>query len=201
MDAFVASNASLWTQISADDPIPWKQAVAATARWWRRSRKREVTEVAPASAESPPARLAARVVVLDEQNRTLLLRYDEEGRRFWALPGGTLEQDESYEAAARRELVEELGIYGVVIGPQVAARDTGSHPDRRVVERYFTARISSADLVRGTPTQPDQIRGYRWWTRAELQTTEEVVYPTALAGLISMLIEDDAPLEPIQLQP
>lgn len=152
------------------------------------------------STDTAPARHAVRVILLDEQNRTLLLRYDEHGRQFWALPGGTLEQGESHKAAAQRELTEELGVHDVAIGPQIAARDTGQATIHRVVEKYFTARISSAEADAGAPTQPDQIRGHRWWTAAELEETDEVVYPTALADLITTLLDNGAPTAPVQLE-
>jgi 8-oxo-dGTP pyrophosphatase MutT (NUDIX family) len=36
---------------------------------------------------TPPLREAARAIVLDAEDRVLLLRYDENGG-FWATPGG-----------------------------------------------------------------------------------------------------------------
>ncbi|MGW5136173.1 hypothetical protein [Streptomyces sp. NPDC004135] len=40
---------------------------------------------------APPLREASRAIVLDAQDRVLLLRYDENGG-FWATPGGSREQ-------------------------------------------------------------------------------------------------------------
>ncbi|MFD3381967.1 NUDIX domain-containing protein [Streptomyces sp. NPDC058697] len=54
-------------------------------------------------------REAARAIVLDAEDRLLLLRYDENGG-FWATPGGSLEDGEDYATATLRELHEELGI-------------------------------------------------------------------------------------------
>ena len=53
-----------------------------------------------------PLRRAGRVIVLDPDDRVLLLRYDEEppAGRHWATPGGGLNPGESYAAAASREL-------------------------------------------------------------------------------------------------
>lgn len=159
-----------------------------------------MTELMSVSTESIPARHAARVVLLDEQNRTLLLRYDERGQRFWALPGGTLEPGESHADAARRELAEELGVHDLALSPPIAVRDTGRESEPRVLEKYFTARLNSADVDAGSPTQPDQIRGHGWWTTAELRQTNEIVYPTALADVTLTLIDDGVPATPIQLR-
>lgn len=65
----------------------------------------------------PRLRPAARVIVLDHDDRLLLLRYDEAGHIFWAVPGGSLEDGETYEQAARRELYEELGLTSSWSGP------------------------------------------------------------------------------------
>lgn len=154
----------------------------------------------PVNTESVRARHAARVILLDEQDRTLLLRYDERGHRFWALPGGTLEPGESHADAARRELAEELGVHDLALSPPIAARETGRESEPRVMEKYFTARLNSADVDAGSPTQPDQIRGHRWWTTTELRQTDEVVYPTALADVILTLIDDGVPATPVQLR-
>ena len=40
-------------------------------------------------------------------------------RVFWVLPGGALEQGDTHEDAARRELSEETGIAGEAVGPCV----------------------------------------------------------------------------------
>jgi ADP-ribose pyrophosphatase YjhB (NUDIX family) len=58
------------------------------------------------------ARPAARVLVLSEQSRLLLLEAEDApgGHRWWLAPGGGLQADETFEAAAERELNEETGL-------------------------------------------------------------------------------------------
>ena len=48
---------------------------------------------------SPTVRHAARVILLDEADRVLLVRFEYAGRRWWATPGGALEGDETHAQA------------------------------------------------------------------------------------------------------
>ena len=55
-------------------------------------------------------RPAARLIVLDPEGRALMFRYDVPGRDpFWVTAGGEVEPGETFEDAARRELLEETG--------------------------------------------------------------------------------------------
>jgi 8-oxo-dGTP pyrophosphatase MutT (NUDIX family) len=60
-------------------------------------------------------------VVLDRRgidaSAALIGRIDRRGRLLWSLPKGHLEPGESAEAAAVREVAEETGITGEVLGP------------------------------------------------------------------------------------
>jgi len=73
--------------------------------------------------EQPLERDAARVLVVDPDWRVLLVRFEPEpGRRVWSAPGGGLHPGENHVQAARRELVEELGLE-VTPGPWIWSRD------------------------------------------------------------------------------
>jgi ADP-ribose pyrophosphatase YjhB (NUDIX family) len=60
--------------------------------------------------DAPILRPAARVLLIDEHDRVLLLRADLGDRNVWIAPGGGLEPGETAEDAALRELREETGI-------------------------------------------------------------------------------------------
>ena len=53
--------------------------------------------------------IIARVIVR-KQGQVLLMKRHKEGHNFFALPGGHIEQGESPEQAARRELLEETTV-------------------------------------------------------------------------------------------
>jgi ADP-ribose pyrophosphatase YjhB (NUDIX family) len=77
----------------------------------------------PWPAEPAPGatlRCGTRVVVVDEDERVLLFRsFSDEGEPFWICPGGGIEDGETPEDGARRELREETGLTGPPAGPLV----------------------------------------------------------------------------------
>jgi ADP-ribose pyrophosphatase YjhB (NUDIX family) len=139
-----------------------------------------------------PLRRAGRVIVLDPDDRVLLLRYDEEppAGRHWATPGGGLNLGESYAAAASRELAEETGWHDVALLGEV-------HQHMRLIlhegrafwqhERLFLARTGQVRRNLGDVAAmhaSDGIAAWRWWTLAELDSTTELIWPKGLAALI-----------------
>jgi ADP-ribose pyrophosphatase YjhB (NUDIX family) len=61
--------------------------------------------------------VAVGAVVVDRSGRVLLIqRAREPAAGSWTVPGGRVEQGESYEAAVLRELREETGLEARVVG-------------------------------------------------------------------------------------
>ena len=57
-------------------------------------------------------RKSSRLIIVDEQGRLLLFNYhDEHQAPFWATVGGELINEEGYLDAAKRELLEEPGLF------------------------------------------------------------------------------------------
>ncbi|MFE1956552.1 NUDIX domain-containing protein [Streptomyces sp. NPDC059479] len=88
---------------------------------------------------SPQLREAARVIVLDPENRVLLLSYAENGD-FWATPGGSLEPGETHREAALRELREELGS---PTSPSAPSSQSGPRSTRSEVTRLARLNATS----------------------------------------------------------
>lgn len=51
----------------------------------------------------------------DGPNAALIARHDRRGRLIWSLPKGHIEEGESPEQAAVREVLEETGIHGSIV--------------------------------------------------------------------------------------
>jgi 8-oxo-dGTP pyrophosphatase MutT (NUDIX family) len=139
-------------------------------------------------------RQSARVILLDGQDRVLLLRWVHPSRPdgvWWITPGGGLEAGEDARAGAVRELFEEVGLAltGEDLGGPVFERDAETVIESGLVrqhEVYFTARVDSHDVVTDgwTPFEVETITGTRWWTRAELAATTERIAPANLVELL-----------------
>jgi 8-oxo-dGTP pyrophosphatase MutT (NUDIX family) len=152
-------------------------------------------------AERVLDRLAARVLLLDPGNRVLLMRYDDgpPNGRHWSTPGGGVESGEEYPAAALRELAEETGWRDIALGPEVLRRSFRMEYAGKIVnqhERLYLARthqpgrpISGVDAMHVS----DGIAAWRWWSLAELDATDERVWPPGLADLIRAVLAGERP--------
>lgn len=135
-------------------------------------------------------RRAARIIVLDPEGRALMFRYDVPGRPpFWVTAGGECEPGESFDAAARRELLEETGIIadpGEEIARLAPEFITVEGEPVQADERFYLVHVPEAriDTSRHTALEQRLMTQHRWFTRAELADWPEAVFPESIVSMI-----------------
>jgi 8-oxo-dGTP diphosphatase len=149
-------------------------------------------------------RRAARAVVLDPDDRILLVRFEFPTMSLWATPGGGIEPGESPEEAVRRELAEETGLAEVEVGPVIWERlhivpFIGGHWDGQR-ELYHLVRVPAFTPEPSHSWEQlnaEYVFEIRWWTQAELAGATEVFAPRRLPGLVRDLLHRGPPAEPL----
>lgn len=142
-------------------------------------------------------REAARIVLIDELGRTLLIRgldpTDPAAGSWWFTPGGGREGEETHEQAARREVLEETGLVVTEISGPVFQREFDivfvGEPIHQV-EVYFAAHVNTFEprSAGWTDLERDSFLDHRWWSPDEIEATDEIIYPVNLAELVRVQI-------------
>ncbi|MBI3407588.1 MAG: NUDIX hydrolase [Planctomycetes bacterium] len=109
-----------------------------------------------------PAVTADAVIVTREPKpRVLLIRRKHApfaGK--WALPGGFMNMDETLEAAARRELLEETGVRAEKLEQLQAFDEPDRDPRDRIITVAFLGRIDPDEV---TPEAADDAAETAWF--------------------------------------
>ncbi|MFC8598146.1 MULTISPECIES: NUDIX hydrolase [unclassified Isoptericola] len=143
-------------------------------------------------------RRAARVIVLDDADRVLLVRghdADQPERSWWFTVGGGIDAGESEVDAALRELREEAGLAlapGDLVGPVLTRAGVFRFFAETCLqdEVFFLARVDGGHVPTAegwTAEERDVLDEMRWLTTTELRAETREVFPTALPDVVDAL--------------
>ncbi|MFJ5229415.1 NUDIX hydrolase [Kitasatospora sp. NPDC088391] len=157
---------------------------------------------------TPEKRSTARILLLDDRDRLLLLCARDPrtgvGGSWWFTVGGGLDEGEDALTAAVRELREETGLDlpAPRLGPVVWTRRVVFTFDGRPFdqsEEYWLLRLTAAEAAAVRVDTEEASHGHHWWSVDELATTTETVHPERLAELLPALLTHGPGPTPLHL--
>ncbi len=172
----------------ANAAVPWHERL----RWFQELSGR---------SSGLPVREAVRAIVLDDDGRVLLVRFQDTFGTWWSPPGGGVEAGESDAHALARELAEEVGLVDYALGPEIWTRTHWMvNPCRWAgqSERHYLVRVphfepkpsfTEAELI------AEGVHEARWFAPHELAGV--VTGPRRLAALVRDLAANGPPPAPL----
>ncbi len=147
---------------------------------------------------------AVRAVVLDDDERVLLVHFEFPQWNGWATPGGGVDALETDEEAIRRELLEETGLEAFELGPLVWTRTHLFDLDDwdGQAERYYLVRTSvfePAPRLSWSELNAEHVTAVRWWTKNEMEASRTEFAPRRLPRLVRALAVDGPPASPVDV--
>ena len=156
---------------------------------------------------TPVRRSSARVLVIDSEQRVLLLRGADPARPqfpIWHAPGGGIDPGETAERAARRELREEVGLDCDDLGPVVWTRRMVFSFDGTVYDQdevYFVQHVDRhvVNTQGHTPLERRYLTGHGWFSVEAIRATSDLMAPADLAQRLSDLLVNGPPAAPVEV--
>ncbi|OIP23992.1 hypothetical protein AUK22_09185 [bacterium CG2_30_54_10] len=118
--------------------------------------------------EFSSVRIRVTVLMKHEDGRLIMVRHNKAGRRYWLLPGGGQIPGESLEAAAHRELFEEVRVTAAGFRFLALRESMDPASGRHIQFPIFEAL--GADLSKMQVGEDPRVEGIDWFGPDEIGT-------------------------------
>ena len=155
--------------------------------WRKRTHRIEIAQVCDSLRTGKQVSImwkgGVRVIVLDDEERMLLVKQHHEDRDIWMVPGGGILDDEGADEAAVREVKEETGVDISVDGLLWHVEEVSERGQRFV--NFFMAHVAGPQMEPSLGSDPELaedaqvLREVRFMSRDEMAKLE-VFYPEYL---------------------
>ena len=133
-----------------------------------------------------------RVAIFDEEKRVLMVRQYHEGRDIWMVPGGAIEEEETADVAAIREVKEETGLDIEINRMMWHIEEVSEKRGQRFVN-YFEGNIIGGKVALGKDPEFDNehqvLREVRFVSYTEMLELKEEVFPDLLKKELWELVD------------
>jgi len=155
----------------------------------------------------PVIRNVARAFIWTPEHEVLLIKVDLPWipGGVWTLPGGGIEQDETPEHCAAREVFEETGLKNATIGRKLWQCNINFYfrsKARTSLEQHYLilANRFEPDTSNMLDYELEIMRGFRWWKADEILNSSDSFSPRQLGKLALSLSTNSFPDHAIDLE-
>ena len=164
---------------------------------------------------SKPVRNSVKILLLNQQNELLLMCADDpkttssDGKyhgKFWFTTGGEIEEGESIQKAALRELHEETGITKdeVELGPVVWYGEFDLMLNgilTHLKQTFIVAKTkrNNVSFICLDEWEKGALQKLAWFSLEKIKNSKEIIYPIVLSQYLSDIIAGNYPEKPIKI--
>ena len=150
-------------------------------------------------------RKSSRAIVLNKMNQIFLFQYRfdylADGETIWITPGGSLEEDETFQEALKREFFEEMGVQLDNDCPEIYYRNPlytlKSGETVQSIEKFFLVCVEDEQFSYANWTESEKKRMLegKWWSIEEIQRSEDTFFTKDIIKILTELSNNKIPSE------